>query len=41
VFVVLVCAMCVFAIKVCLSALRQVKPTAVETPLVRVQESPI
>ena len=41
VFVVLVCAMCVFAIKVCLSALRQVKPTAVETPLVRVQESPV
>src|SRR6266702_3320657 len=41
VFVVLVCAMCVFAIKVCLSALRQVKPTAVETPLVRIQESPI
>jgi carbon starvation protein CstA len=41
VFVVLVCAMCVFAIKVCLGALRQVKPTAIETPLVRVQESPI
>ncbi len=41
VFVVLVCAMCVFAIKVCLDALRQVKPTAIETPLVRVQESPI
>jgi hypothetical protein len=33
--------MCVFAIKVCLDALRQVKPTAIETPLVRVQESPI
>jgi len=41
VFVVLVCAMCVFAFKICLSALRQVKPTAIETPLVRVQESPI
>jgi len=41
VFVLLVCAMCVFAIKVCLGALRQVKPTAVETPLVRVQESPV
>jgi carbon starvation protein len=41
VFVLLVCAMCVFAIKVCLGALRQVKPTAIETPLVRVQESPI
>jgi carbon starvation protein len=41
VFVVLVCAMCVFAIKVCLDALRQVKPTAIETPLVRVQESPV
>jgi len=41
VFVVLVCAMCVFAIKVCLGALRQVKPTAIETPLVRVQESPV
>jgi carbon starvation protein CstA len=41
VFVLLVCAMCVFAIKVCLGALRQVKPTAVETPLVRVQQSPV
>ncbi len=41
VFVLLVCAMCVFAIKVCLGALRQVKPTAIETPLVRVQESPV
>src|SRR6202795_960194 len=39
-FVVLVCAMCVFAIKICLGALREVKPTAIETPLVRVQESP-
>jgi carbon starvation protein CstA len=41
VFVLLVCAMCVFAIKVCLGALRQVKPTAVEAPLVRVQQSPV
>jgi carbon starvation protein CstA len=41
VFVLLVCAMCVFAIQVCLGALRQVKPTAVETPLVRVQQSPV
>jgi carbon starvation protein CstA len=41
VFVLLVCAMCVFAIKVCLGALRQGKPTAIETPLVRVRESPV
>jgi carbon starvation protein len=41
VFVVLVCAMCFFAIKVCLGALRQAKPSAIETPLVRVRESPI
>jgi len=32
VFVVLVLAMCVFAIKICLQALRQAQPTAVEIP---------
>jgi carbon starvation protein CstA len=31
-FVVLVLAMCVFAVKICLQALRQAQPTAVETP---------
>jgi carbon starvation protein len=31
-FVVLVLAMCVFAIKICLQALRQVQPTAIEVP---------
>jgi carbon starvation protein len=37
-FVVLVLAMCVFAVKICLQALRQAQPTAVETPaLARVQ----
>jgi len=40
VFVVLVCAMCGFAIRVCLQALRQAQPTAIETPLVRVQGAP-
>ncbi|CAB3780079.1 carbon starvation CstA family protein [Pararobbsia alpina] len=33
-FVVLVLAMCVFAVKICLQALRQAKPTANETPAV-------
>jgi carbon starvation protein len=33
-FVVLVLAMCVFAIKICLQALRQAQPTVVETPAV-------
>jgi carbon starvation protein len=32
VFVVLVLAMCVFAIKICVQALRQAQPTAVEIP---------
>jgi carbon starvation protein CstA len=37
-FVALVLAMCVFAVKICLQALRQAQPTAVETPaLARVQ----
>ena len=37
-FDVLVLAMCVFAIKICLQALRQAQPTAIETPpLARVQ----
>jgi carbon starvation protein len=40
-FVLLVCAMCIYAIKVCLEALRQAKPSAIETPLVRVREAPI
>jgi carbon starvation protein len=40
-FVVLVCAMCAYAIKVCYAALRQAKPSAVETPLVPARESPI
>jgi carbon starvation protein len=40
-FVLLVCAMCVYAIKVCLDALRQAKPSALETPLVRVGGAPI
>ena len=31
-FVVLVLAMCVFATKICLQALRQAQPTAIETP---------
>jgi carbon starvation protein len=33
VFVVLVLAMCVFAIRICMQALRQTKPTAIELPL--------
>jgi carbon starvation protein CstA len=32
VFVVLVIAMCIYAVKICLMALKQAKPTAVETP---------
>jgi len=37
-FVVLVLAMCVFAAKICMQALRQTQPTAVETPvLARIQ----
>jgi len=32
VFVLLVLAMCVFAIKICMQALRQTRPTAVEIP---------
>jgi carbon starvation protein len=36
-FVVLVVAMCVFAIKICLQALRQSQPTAIEVPPGQVQ----
>ncbi|HUL63062.1 MAG TPA: carbon starvation CstA family protein [Burkholderiaceae bacterium] len=32
VFVVLVIAMCIYAVKICLTALKQAQPTAVETP---------
>jgi len=38
-FVVLVCAMCFFALRICLQALRQTQPSAIETPLVRIQGS--
>ncbi len=40
VFVVLVCAMAVFAIKICVQAWRQAEPTAVETPIVRIPGAP-
>ncbi|MBC8119307.1 MAG: carbon starvation protein A, partial [Burkholderiaceae bacterium] len=41
-FVVLVLAMCVFAVKICLQALRQAQPSANETPhLARIQVAPV
>ena len=36
IFVLLVLAMCVYAVKICMQALRQTHPTAVELPVVRV-----
>jgi carbon starvation protein len=40
VFVLLVCAMAIFALKICLQAWRQAEPTAVETPIVRIPGAP-
>jgi carbon starvation protein len=39
-FVVLVVAMCVFAIRICQQALRQARPTAIELPMGSAAESP-
>jgi len=36
IFVLLVLAMCVYTVKICMQALRQTQPTAVELPVVRV-----
>ena len=36
IFVLLVLAMCVYTVKICMQALRQTHPTAVELPVVRV-----
>jgi len=40
VFVLLVLAMCVYTVKICLQAWRQAQPTAVETPITRVEGAP-
>jgi len=39
-FVLLVLAMCYYTAKICMQALRQSKPTVVETPAVRIEGSP-